>query len=64
MSVDMPLRISVIAERGKTVFVYRDVHPLLSTFSGHNVEELTNLINNLLQKIIDQAVERCRANKL
>jgi len=52
LSLDMPLRIAVVSAGDKTRIVFRDAHYIFVDFQVVNPEELTNMINRIVEDIM------------
>jgi uncharacterized protein (DUF302 family) len=60
IALDIPLRIAVVEEGGRTVAVYRDMHPLLSSYQGGEMVDVINIVNLLTDRIVQTAADRAR----
>lgn len=59
LSVDLPLRISVVSKDDGCVVIARDVHSLLGDFQMANAEDTANLVNRIVEDVVDLARSRC-----
>lgn len=64
IALDIPLRIAVVNEGGRTLLVYRDMHPLFSSHQGAGMVDVINSVNGLTDSVVKTAVSRARGNSV
>ncbi len=63
LSVDLPIRISVVARTNGCRLIARDMHSLLSDFQIVNAENTANLINGIVDDVMTGARAICSTSK-
>ncbi len=63
LSIDLPLRISVVRKEGGCRIISRDMHSLLGDFQLANAEDVANIVNRIISGVIAGATSRFSAAK-
>lgn len=59
LSVDIPLRLSVVPKQDGCRLIWRDMHSLLSDFQVANSENTANIVNGIFEEVINRAHALC-----
>ncbi len=63
LSVDIPLRTSVVSRQNGCRLIWRDMHSLLSDFQIANSENTANLVNGIIEDVINGARAICDSSE-